>query len=414
MRSPEYSIELTAATKLFDGEYSWAHPRAGAIPAGAPGNPGDVPLVVMMLQKIHLDGADVFDGLHQMRTFDMGQTWEKPVPVPAFARRPYGEECEITVCDFTPMWHEASQQLLGTGHTVIYRPDGSRVTSARGTAYAVYDAAANAWNDWQWLEMPDMPRFRNAGAGSTQRVDLPGGDILLPIYFKAHPEHGTNASTVVRCRMDGNQLRYIEHGTELELDDSAGLGEPSLTLFKGRFYLTIRAKAGAFVAVSEDGLRFSELKPWLWDDGSELGSYNTQQHWVAHGDALYLAYTRRGADNDHIYCHRAPLFIAQVEHENLCLLRSTERVLMPDRGARYGNFSVTDVSEHEVWVTDSEWMQNDYPYAGAALEKLKGRVAQETIDSALQFPKFSKICELLGADGSVWVSKIHWKKGATK
>jgi hypothetical protein len=31
------------------------------------------------------------------------------------------------------------------------------------------------------------------------------------------------------------------------------------------------------------------------DDGAELGSYNTQQHWLSHGDGLFLMYTRRGA-----------------------------------------------------------------------------------------------------------------------
>ena len=45
---------------------------------------------------------------------------------------------------------------------------------------------------------------------------------------------------------------------------------------------------------------------WTFDDGSELGNYNTQQHWVTHSDGLFLVYTRRGADNDDIARHRAP------------------------------------------------------------------------------------------------------------
>ena len=41
-------------------------------------------------------------------------------------------------------------------------------------------------------------------------------------------------------------------------------------------------------------------REWRFDDGSPLGSYNTQQHWVTVGGGLFLVYTRKGADNDHI------------------------------------------------------------------------------------------------------------------
>ena len=30
---------------------------------------------------------------------------------------------------------------------------------------------------------------------------------------------------------------------------------------------------------------------------------------------------------------------------------------MPQRGAKLGNFGVTEVNENETWVTDAEWMQ---------------------------------------------------------
>ena len=32
-------------------------------------------------------------------------------------------------------------------------------------------------------------------------------------------------------------------------------------------------------------------------------------------------------------------------------------MLIPERGARFGNFGICEVSENETWVTDSEWMQ---------------------------------------------------------
>jgi hypothetical protein len=32
-------------------------------------------------------------------------------------------------------------------------------------------------------------------------------------------------------------------------------------------------------------------------------------------------------------------------------------VLVPERGARLGNFGVVEISENETWVTAAEWMQ---------------------------------------------------------
>ncbi len=39
----------------------------------------------------------------------------------------------------------------------------------------------------------------------------------------------------------------------------------------------------------------------------------------------FLVYTRRGADNDHVFRHRAPLFIAQVDPKRLDVIRASER-----------------------------------------------------------------------------------------
>ncbi|HVW36759.1 MAG TPA: GDSL-type esterase/lipase family protein, partial [Pirellulales bacterium] len=167
------------------------------------------------------------------------------------------------------------------------------------------------------------------------------------------------ATTVVRCSIDGETLEYVEHGDVLSLDVARGLYEPSLVRCGGVYYLTIRNDERGFVTCGADGLHYRPVKPWLFDDGQELGSYNTQQHWLAHGDALFLAYTRRGAHNDHIPRHRAPLFLAQVDRERLEVLRDTEQMLMPERGAMLGNFGAAPIDERESWVTDSEGVFSD-------------------------------------------------------
>ncbi|MDD5599392.1 MAG: hypothetical protein PHV82_15705, partial [Victivallaceae bacterium] len=93
----------------------------------------------------------------------------------------------------------------------------------------------------------------------------------------------------------------------------------------------------------------------------ELGSYNTQQHWVTHSGGLFLVYTRRGAGNVHIARNRAPLFMARVETENGAphVIRKTEKILMPNLGAQYGNGGALNASATESWVVDSEYMKGD-------------------------------------------------------
>jgi len=141
----------------------------------------------------------------------------------------------------------------------------------------------------------------------------------------------------------------------------------------------MRNDVRGYVAVGPDGLHFEPPRPWTFDDGSELGNYCTQQHWVTHSDGLFLVYTRRGLNNDHVFRHRAPLLMAQVDPDRLCVVRETERVLVPERGARLGNFTVADVSKNETWVIAAEWMQ---PVG----------------------------CENRGSDNSVYAARIAWNQ----
>ena len=163
----------------------------------------------------------------------------------------------VATCDFTPKWHAKSGKLLGTGQTVRYLNDKVIAERDRETSYSVYDQAARTWTPWTTLDMPDKARFQNAGAGSVQRVDLPNGDILLPIYFKnkSLPRYRT---TVLRCSFDGQKLKYEEQGSEMTIDVGRGLYEPSLTVYQGRYYLTLRNDEAGYVATSKDGLAFDE------------------------------------------------------------------------------------------------------------------------------------------------------------
>lgn len=373
-----YEVQLKAIHGGFDGVKCWVHARAGTMP-----NSGqdEMSSVVLTMQKLLLSGSDVFYALNQMRTDDLGETWSGPIEHPTLGRKSEENGVEACICDFTPKWHNATGKLLGTGQVARYLKNRLMPEPRpRETAYSVYDVESQSWAPWKTLQMPDSEKFFSAGAGSTQRIDLPDGTILLPIYFhKRNQVPPINATTIVQCSFDGSELKYLEHGDEITVEQPRGLCEPSLTFYKERYFLTMRNDERGYVTTGTDGLHFDRPRLWTFDDGSELGNYNTQQHWVTHSDGLFLVYTRKGADNDHVFRHRAPLFIAQVDTERLNVIRETEKILVPERGARLGNFGVTKVDENQTWVIVTEWMQ---PVG----------------------------CEKYGSDNSVFIAEILWDK----
>ncbi|MEQ2007730.1 MAG: sialidase family protein [Limisphaerales bacterium] len=381
--APAFDIKLDTISTGFDKKSCWVHPRTGAIP-------GAVPKIVLTMNKAAIVGSDIFGPLNEMRSDDLGKTWSGPVEhARTLGPREEPGRVKVTPSDFWPKWHAKSGKLLGIGHDVRYQDNKVMRVRARETVFSIYDPAQRTWTDWETLAMPDTNRFHNAGAGCVQRVDLPDGDILLPVYFTPKGET-TSRVAVLRCGFDGRRLSVKQIGNELRVDEDRGLHEPSLTRFKGRYYLTIRHDQRAYVTTSNDGLHFGTLKSWTWDDGTDLGSYNTQAHWVTHDDGLFLCYTRRGAMNDHIPRHRAPLFIGQVDPGKLHVIRATERVLMPQRGAKLGNFGVTEVNENETWVTDAEWMQTTGP----------------------NYADFTQ-CTKYGSDNAVFAARIQWRKPST-
>ncbi|MBE6651567.1 MAG: hypothetical protein E7613_09705 [Ruminococcaceae bacterium] len=70
--------------------------------------------------------------------------------------------------------------------------------------------------------------------------------------------------------------------------------------------------------------------------------------------------------------------MAKFDAENMCLVKSTEVILVPELGARLGNFNVANISEKEKWLLTAEWMQ---PIG----------------------------CEKYGSDNSIWIAKVHFE-----
>lgn len=388
-------IDRTTLGSGYDRETCWVHARVGIHPTAHDGSPR----FVTTMQELTLSGSDVFGPIHTMSAPAWDGPWSTPTEQAGFV---WPEE-ERVVCDFWPTWHAASQTLLGTGHTAAYTDGVVDGTRARFTAYARYEPETDSWSPARLLEMPEGPRFFRSGAGCVQRVDHPDGDILLPVYFGT----GQLTTTVVRCRYDGQTLSYLGHGTEHTIGLGRGLYEPSLITYEGRYFLTLRNDEVAHLAVSEDGMHYGDPIPWRFDDGTEIGSCNTQQHWLVLADGPYLVYTRNGLDNDHVSRNRAPLMMARLDTDRLCLLRESEQVVIGERGAGLGNFGTCQGPDGTGYVMASEWMQNSGPARDAALATLSGRAAPEEIAAWEATHHGCAICEQFGSDNTIWLARVR-------
>lgn len=375
-----FNVKLDVVRQELSPSFCWFHPRVAAIPGA--GHNG-LPAVVMTLQK-HLHISDYYSGLWTMRTDDLGTTWTGPTEIPELAWVRESDGVTLAVADVTPGWDPRTGKLIAIGCSVRYGKDGKQLSDVprfSQTAYAIHDLQTGRWSKWQILNLPADEKFSMARNGCSQWLVQPDGTLLVPIYF-ANAAGVPTSVTVLRCAFDGQQLTYLKHGDAISLKVVRGLCEPSIIAFAGSYYLTIRNDVKGYVTVSDDGLHYRPIQPWIFDDGMELGSYNTQQHWLAHDNGLYLSYTRRGANNDHVFRNRAPIFLAQVDPQKLCVIRSTEKPIIPERGAMLGNFGAAAITANESWVTDAEYMPTGKP-------------------------------DPRGANGSIFAARILWGTGAS-
>ena len=373
-----FKVQAQAVFSELNAKSCWFHPRVAALPGhGKEGQPA----VVMTIQK-HLGVSDHYSGLYFLRTDDLGETWTGPLEIPELASQPGENDETIAVCDVTPGWLTGSGKLLAIGIKLRYSPQGEQLLDkprSHECAYAIYDPETDKWTAWKMLAMPETDgRFFLVSPGCVQWLEQADGTLLIPTYFQG-PSESDYTATVLHCSFDGQELKYLAHGDELTMPGERGFVEPSLAHFHGRYYLTLRNDAAAYVTTSDDGLHFQPVRKWTFDDGDDLGSYNTQAHWLTHSGGLFLTYTRRGANNDHITRNRAPIFVAQVDPETLQVLRRTEQPLLPERGVMLGNFGAAAITPGESWVTDAEYLISATPHSK-------------------------------GADGTVWLGRVKWSK----
>lgn len=353
LQAADYRIE-NSTVLTSSGEYHWSQSRPAVMPDK----------VIVTTQEIEKRGSHGYRDIYLTETTDGAKTWSAPKRIDVLNRRRFEDGIERVMGDICPQWHATTKKLLVTGKCFgfLANANDNKAKDDRSqerVAYAVYDPKADVWTGMKIMQMPEKDHAGHLiiepNAGCHQRVDLANGDVLLPVRYRADPKSRVYTTIVARCTFDGETLTYREHGSEHSISIPRGLYEPSVCALKGSFFLTMRGEQNGHVTRSQDGIHYEPAIEWKFDDGQPLLSANAQQHWITHGDKLYLIYSRKGANNDHVFRNRAPIFIAEVDPEKLRVVRTTERILMPETGVDLtGGFAPVDVNENETWVISSE------------------------------------------------------------
>lgn len=340
---------------------------------------------MITMQQLELCGIDLFHGIEMMITRDGGESFSKPKVCENLKRRYLDDGSMEVMCDSTPFYHRRTGKILLVGLTTVYT--GSSIAGSpqrRSTAYAVYDYSTEDFGEQKSVEMPMDDDYFISGCGCGQILELCDGDLLIPIYHRTYENasdpkslHGYTA--IMRCGFDGERIWVKEIGNSITVSAPRGLLEPSIVEFGGEYLVALRNDVTGYIVKSSDGIHLGEPAELKFDDGESVGNYNTQQHWIVAGGRLLLVYTRRAENNSHVFRHRAPLFVAEFDPKAMCIKRNTEKIAVPERGARLGNFGCQSYSDSTGFVFASEWMQGDEGPDG---------------------------CKKYGSDNSVFVSRL--------
>ena len=338
--------------------------------------------VLIAYEKLLLTGSDVTVGSHVIKSTDGGKTFSNPIPQKNLADT-YEGDIRRTYSG-TVYYNKKLGKWFSFGYSHIYEHDKHPVIingcAVVNPLYIDVDAEKGEFVNHRILDFPfDYISALSMG----QIVECDDGDIIVPFGFFSE-KYVKSAVVTVKYTFTEDGVKVVKAGTPISGERfSRGIGEPSLAKLGDKYYLTLRSDEIGLYAVSDDGFTFSEPKPYKWDDGSILENHNTQQHWMISENGLFLAYTRKGAHNDHVFRHRAPIFMSRFDEENECLVRDSEVILVPELGARLGNFCAIAPQENEAWLVTAEWMQSWNEKLG--------------------------VCEKYGSNNSFWLAKVYFK-----
>ena len=343
-------IERHIASSGYDRIRCWVNPVA--LPLGEE--------VLVLSQKLLIRAFDCFSDVSLFRSRDGGATWSAPEAVPALAdfAAPEGGRHAFLV---SAMRRVAADRVLVLVTTFRYdRENRLDPASPQRVRYLYFRPSTGEWSESRELELA-ADAADDVLAVDAQFVDAADGELLLP-YTVRRRVGSRLYSRIARVRPEADgRLTVVDLSEPVVLEEGRGFLEPSLCRYGERYYLSLRNDRSGYVTASGDWKKFPAARPWCRVDGSSLGNYNTMTRLLAFGGKLHLVYTRKGLNNDHVFRHRAPLLIAEVDPERLAVLPETETVVVPEHGARLGNFTAVVRDPHHAYVSVAEWMQTLEP-----------------------------------------------------
>ena len=364
-------IERQTVLKGRKNNQCWFSPLMCMIPSDVG---DDSPIVhVHVTQQV----ANDLGPMHILRTSNSGKSWSLPAESLRLEKIPYDDD-SFESPTLAPLYHNKTRKLLGYGNTVFSR-DKMLDSGVKGEAlaydrlperkniFAVWDEGQGDWDNWQQMCV-DKRIYENGITDilvqpCNQAVELGDGTILLPAVVE-HKDIEFNRATTLVCEFDGVNFVITDIGSLVGIDKPGGLHEPSIIRFNEKFYMTIRSDCADFrmyLSESDDGVDWQGISAWRWDDGSEVETENTQQHWLELAGEVYLVYTRVSEMSNGVFRSRAPLFIAKVDTDKMCLIRESEQIVFPAKDARMGNFTVGNISANQAWVMTGEWIEQYNP-----------------------------------------------------
>lgn len=315
-------------------------------------------------------GSDHYGDVKCSYSYDDGLTWTNPELIEGLATIKLPHGLMEGNADVRPEYHPQTKTVIALGCNTYYNSQGTLHSlkeweTKMPPQFPVY---AIRYSDGRWsgrkrLEHTFFADCSNWRTACAQMVVLPNGNILVPIYFQQSAEQVNFSVCSALCSFDGQRIRILNISNILS-SQKTGLCEPSLAYFRERYYMTVRADDGhGYFSVSSDGLSWGAKNAWHWDDGTVLTMSETQQHWLASENRLYLVYTRKAENNKDVFRWRSPLFIAEFDPNKGCLLKKTEKTVFPllrssGLANLLGNFHVTHITPACAWVSDAPlWIE---------------------------------------------------------
>ena len=330
---------------------------------------------LLMTMQTYEGISDTFGPVLWSLSKDTGNSWSEPQAIQAFKHNKLPNGLLEGIADVRTVFHHHSKGVIAIGCNAYYGMNGHWQYGANFNGkvlpqFPVYAVrrADGCWSERKELKVDFFKHCLNWRVACAQILVLPDGNVLIPIYFSKKTKSDLFSVCSMRCSFGDGKLVVKDVSNILSSDVNRGLIEPSLAVLNDKYYMTIRAEDDqGYFSVSDDGLKWGEIIPWCWDDGEPLIMSSTQQHWVCNGKSLFLVYMRKTCFNNDALRWRAPLFIARFDEKHACLVKETEKEVLPlirTNGTTnsMGNFHAVDISSTKSIVSVgsvTHWFKND-------------------------------------------------------